>query len=95
MENRSQDHVSDLKSSLQIKGMSCASCVSRIETALKKVDGVTQASVNLATERADITSNISIDRQALINAIEHAGYEVADAVNNFSLSTDLANASIP
>ncbi|WP_151802943.1 heavy metal translocating P-type ATPase [Acinetobacter guillouiae] len=85
MENRSQDHVSDLKSSLQIKGMSCASCVSRIETALKKVDGVTQASVNLATERADITSNISIDRQALINAIEHAGYEVADAATELSI----------
>lgn len=85
MENRSQDRVSDLKSSLQIKGMSCASCVSRIETALKKVDGVTQASVNLATERADITSNISIDRQALINAIEHAGYEVADAATELSI----------
>lgn len=85
MENRSQDHVSDLKSSLQIKGMSCASCVSRIETALKKVDGVTQASVNLATERADITSNISIDRQALINAIEHAGYEVADVATELSI----------
>ena len=85
MENRSQDRVSDLKSSLQIKGMSCASCVSRIETALKKVDGVTQASVNLATERADITSNISIDRQALINAIEHAGYEVADVATELSI----------
>ncbi|MFW1744751.1 heavy metal translocating P-type ATPase [Acinetobacter guillouiae] len=85
MENRSHDRVSDLKSSLQIKGMSCASCVSRIETALKKVDGVTQASVNLATERADITSNISIDRQALINAIEHAGYAVVDETTELSI----------
>lgn len=85
MENRSHDRVSDLKSSLQIKGMSCASCVSRIETALKKVDGVTQASVNLATERADITSNISIDRQALINAIEHAGYDVVDETTELSI----------
>ncbi|MDI1223880.1 MULTISPECIES: heavy metal translocating P-type ATPase [Acinetobacter] len=85
MENRSHDRVSDLKSSFQIKGMSCASCVSRIETALKKVDGVTQASVNLATERADITSNISIDRQALINAIEHAGYDVIDETTELSI----------
>jgi len=85
MENRSHDRVSDLKSSFQIKGMSCASCVSRIETALKKVDGVTQASVNLATERADITSNISIDRQALINAIEHAGYDVVDETTELSI----------
>lgn len=85
MENRSHDRVSDLKSSFQIKGMSCASCVSRIETALKKVDGVTQASVNLATERADITSNISVDRQALINAIEHAGYDVVDETTELSI----------
>ncbi|MFW1852615.1 heavy metal translocating P-type ATPase [Acinetobacter guillouiae] len=85
MENRSHDRVSDLKTSLQIKGMSCASCVSRIETALKKVDGVSQASVNLATERADITSNIGIDRQALINAIEHAGYDVVDETTELSI----------
>ncbi|WP_333665769.1 heavy metal translocating P-type ATPase [Acinetobacter guillouiae] len=85
MENRSHDRVSDLKSSLQIKGMSCASCVSRIETALKKVDGVTQASVNLATERAEITSYTPIDRKALIKAVEHAGYEVADAATELSI----------
>lgn len=85
MENRSHDRVSDLKSSLQIKGMSCASCVGRIETALKKVDGVTQASVNLATERAEITSNTPIDREALIKAVEHAGYEVADVATELSI----------
>lgn len=85
MENRSHDRVSDLKSSLQIKGMSCASCVGRIETALKKVDGVTQASVNLAAERAEITSNTPIDREALIKAVEHAGYEVADAATELSI----------
>jgi len=85
MENRSHDRVSDLKSSFQIKGMSCASCVSRIETALKKVDGVTQASVNLATERAEITSYTPIDREALIKAVEHAGYEVADAATELSI----------
>ena len=85
MENRSTDRVSGLKSSLQIKGMSCASCVSRIETALKKVNGVTNASVNLATERADITSNTPIDRDALIKAVEHAGYEVADVTTELSI----------
>lgn len=85
MENRSHDRVSDLKSSLQIKGMSCASCVSRIETALKKVDGVTSASVNLATERAEITSDTPIDRETLIKAVEHAGYEVADAATELSI----------
>ena len=85
MKNRSHDPVSDLKMSLQIKGMSCASCVSRIETALKKVNGVTNASVNLATERAEITSGTPIDREALIKAVEHAGYEVADAATELSI----------
>lgn len=85
MKNRSHDPVSDLKMSLQIKGMSCASCVSRIETALKKVDGVTNASVNLATERAEIKSGTPIDREALIKAVEHAGYEVADAATELSI----------
>lgn len=85
MKNRSHDPVSDLKMSLQIKGMSCASCVSRIETALKKFDGVTNASVNLATERAEITSGTPIDREALIKAVEHAGYEVADAATELSI----------
>ncbi len=62
--------------SLQIEGMTCASCVSRVENAIKKVDGVRSASVNLATERADITLNKPLDRQLLIHAIEQAGYDV-------------------
>ena len=40
--------------SLQIEGMTCASCVARVETALLKVPGVIGASVNLATERATV-----------------------------------------
>ena len=40
---------------LPITGMTCASCVRRIEKALAKVDGVQDASVNLATERAKVT----------------------------------------
>jgi P-type Cu+ transporter len=39
---------------LPITGMTCASCVRRVEKALEKVDGVTRASVNLATERATV-----------------------------------------
>ena len=54
-------------------------------SALKKVDGVTQASVNLATERAEITSYTPIDREALIKAVEHGGYEVADAATELSI----------
>ena len=39
---------------LPVDGMTCASCVARVEKALKKVDGVTAAAVNLATEKATI-----------------------------------------
>ncbi|KKB10216.1 ATPase [Devosia chinhatensis] len=52
-------------------GMSCASCVSRVEKALLKVDGVKVASVNLATERATVSGG---DPAALIQAIEKVGY---------------------
>ena len=40
---------------LPIEGMTCASCVSRVEKALKKVPGVLSAEVNLATEKAQVT----------------------------------------
>jgi heavy metal translocating P-type ATPase len=59
---------------LDIEGMSCASCVSRVEKALTKVPGVTAASVNLATERATVTGG-NVD--ALVQAVQKAGYEGA------------------
>ena len=60
---------------LQVEGMSCASCVGRVEKAIKAVPGVQGASVNLATERADIALG-SADRMAVVQAIEKAGYPV-------------------
>ena len=62
--------------SLPIEGMTCASCVGRVEAALAKVPGVDSVSVNLATERADIRLNRPVDRMALIQAIEKVGYDV-------------------
>lgn len=62
--------------SLSISGMTCASCVLRVEKALKKVPGVTDAAVNLATEKAQITViDVPVDR--LIAAVEKAGYDAA------------------
>ncbi len=57
---------------LLIDGMSCASCVSRVENALKQVDGVQQAHVNLAERSALILG--SAPPQALVAAVEQAGY---------------------
>ncbi len=62
--------------SLPIEGMTCASCVGRVEAALAKVDGVEGVAVNLATERADIHSAGPVDRMALVGAVEKAGYDV-------------------
>lgn len=62
---------------LQVGGMTCASCVGRAERALKKVPGVQNAVVNLATERASVQINDGTDVGALIAAIAKAGYEAA------------------
>ena len=64
---------------LPIEGMTCASCVRRIEKALNKVEGVREASVNLATEKAHVVfdpSQAGIDQMRA--AVEKAGYKVAD-----------------
>ncbi len=61
---------------LDVEGMTCASCVGRVERALKAVSGVSSATVNLATERAEI-SGASLDRAALVQAVEDVGYDVA------------------
>lgn len=60
---------------LHIEGMSCASCVGRVEKALAAVPGVAAARVNLATERAEIDLSAPVDRQILIQAVEAAGYD--------------------
>ena len=73
------------KISLPVEGMTCASCVGRVERALKKLPGVTDAAVNLATERADVTVN-GADRASLIAAIEKAGYQVPQQTLELSVA---------
>jgi len=68
---------------LGIGGMTCASCVSRVEKALKKVPGVSDAAVNLATESARVSFEPSAQIEArLRRAVRDAGYEprAADAL---------------
>lgn len=61
---------------LKISGMSCASCVGRIEKALNKVSGVEHAAVNLASETASVAGQ-SLDPELLIAAVAQAGYQAA------------------
>ncbi len=50
--------------------MTCASCVARVEKALKKVEGVQEASVNLATEQAWVQADNSVNVEDLIRAVK-------------------------
>jgi Cu+-exporting ATPase len=63
---------------MAIEGMTCASCVRRVENALARTDGVTDATVNLATEEATVSFDpmvVSLD--TLQKAVTDAGYSVA------------------
>ena len=62
-------NLADSAFSLPIEGMTCASCVARIERSLNKVEGVQSVNVNLATERADIQASGFVDRKALVQAV--------------------------
>ncbi|HET9981445.1 MAG TPA: heavy metal translocating P-type ATPase, partial [Ktedonobacterales bacterium] len=77
---------------LAIEGMTCASCVRRVERALSRTPGVSEASVNLATERATVTWNPAATSLAdLTSAVEKAGYSAHEiAAPALSPSTDEA-----
>ncbi len=63
--------------SVGVEGMTCASCVNRIERFLRQTDGVAEASVNLATERATVRLDPALAGRAEVEAaIEAAGYDV-------------------
>ena len=72
--------------SLPIQGMTCASCVTRVERALNALPGV-QAEVNLATERAEVRFDAArVSAPDLANAVRRAGYEVAQETRELSIS---------
>ena len=66
---------------LPVKGMSCASCAKSVEGALSRVDGVAGASVNFATERAEVVvgDGAEVPVRALVEVVEQSGYEVRTA----------------
>ena len=71
---------------LQIDGMTCASCLAKVEGALNDVSGVTTANVNLASGVASVTMLIS-DTSALIAAVQSVGY-LATPVNDTARTVD-------
>jgi len=59
-----------------VKGMTCASCVRRVERALSGVEGVTDARVNLATEEATVDLADRMSLEVLREAVDRAGYDL-------------------
>lgn len=82
--------------SFAVEGMTCAACVSRIERVLSRVPGVTSVRVNLATERATVEARTSVPVEALVNAVEKAGYHltVDEAHDGSSKSQVTSNAEL-
>jgi Cu+-exporting ATPase len=73
--------------SLQVEGMTCASCVARVEKALRQVPGVAESTVNIATARAEIRADPSrVSAQDLVEAVRAAGYDVEPAALSLDVS---------
>ncbi|MGE4304996.1 Cu+-exporting ATPase [Sphingobium faniae] len=72
--------------SVAVAGMTCASCVGHVEKAIGKLPNVTNVSVNLATERADVTFTGASEPWAVMEAIERAGYQVPEAGVEFGVA---------
>ncbi|MBT3274129.1 MAG: copper-translocating P-type ATPase [Spirochaetales bacterium] len=71
--------MSTEKETLQIEGMSCASCVASVEKSLKSLDGIQFATVNLATETASIEYDTNtVSHEELRKAVENVGYKIAE-----------------
>ena len=89
IQTSSLDHVE-----LEITGMTCASCANRIERKLNKLDGVT-ASVNYATEKAKVEFAPTVTTDALIEAVEAAGYAAALPAPPPSATSEATDAEPP
>ncbi|MDO8523054.1 MAG: heavy metal translocating P-type ATPase [bacterium] len=71
-----ENHMNQNKKTFSIKGMHCASCVMILEDSLKKVEGVTQAVVNLSTEKATVTyDSAKVTDEKLSSAVSNVGYQ--------------------
>ncbi len=70
---------------LPVEGMTCATCVERVASALRAVDGVEEAHVNLATEQARVQAAADLSPAALREAVMDAGYEVPLTTHTFDI----------
>ena len=71
---------------LQITGMTCASCVSRVEKTLAALPGIATVAVNLATETATLRSTAPINLANVIAVIEKSGYGVTEQTIDLAIT---------
>ncbi len=69
-------NVETKKYSLPVEGMTCASCVARVEKALKKIDGIENVSVNFANEKVTFEIDESVSLETAKQAVEKYGYKL-------------------
>src|SRR5438876_6919230 len=75
------DSIGESRALLALEGMTCASCAMRIEKGLKKVPGVKDASVNLATEQASVTYDpAQTTVQQMVQKVDAVGYKATPLV---------------
>ncbi|WII71780.1 heavy metal translocating P-type ATPase [Bdellovibrio sp. 22V] len=74
--NTTDSKVSDFETTIPVTGMTCASCVARIEKSVRKVEGLIDVSVSLATESAKVKLDNPAKLPLVVAAIENSGYEV-------------------
>jgi Cu+-exporting ATPase len=68
-----------------VEGMSCASCVGRVERVLTAMPGVAKVNVNLATDRAEVWFNTALDQGLIVKAVEELGYRVPQRVQTLAV----------
>ena len=79
MATHEQQHLAEREVSLDIQGMTCASCVNRVERKLGKIEGV-QATVNLPLNSASVRVPAGVTDDQLVASVEAAGYQAKVAV---------------
>lgn len=61
----------------RVKGMTCGHCVSSVSTEIRRIPGVREVTVDLATGMVTVVAEETVDENAVRRAVDEAGYEVA------------------
>ncbi|MBP9116282.1 MAG: heavy-metal-associated domain-containing protein [Acidimicrobiia bacterium] len=69
--------MSTFTSTYTVQGMTCGHCVNSVSEELKKIDGVSNVDIDLASGKVEISSENKIEQSLIEDAVSEAGYEVA------------------